>query len=243
MGIEEKVNVASATPGEEETTPKETTNVETPSTETPGKEANGGEQTPNKKTPIQARIDRMYARMKSAEAKVKETPKPKAKTPYDDDYEEEEKVVDPVKIQDIVKQTIAQENRNIRYAASERKVIENLSNILNDDGSYDFNDPFVKKYIEIGQRNPQLATMENGPELAAAMVEKELGIDYKRSRTDEANRVPSDGHISKSTTGAPRKTNSAQDVKNLSPAELNAANRTGMTPEEYVEWKNKSVIK
>jgi len=246
MGDEKQTVVTPENPAAKEevkvvTPAVETPSVETPSVETPAvgtEKTPDGEQTPNKKDPIQARIDRMYARMKRAEAKVVVQPKPTV----DDDDEDPEKV-DASKIQDIVRQTIAQESMQQQYTASEKRVIENHPNCLNDDGTYDFNDPFVKAYVEIGRRNPQLAAMENGPELAAAMVEKELGIDYKRGRTDEAGRVVSNGHTSKTTVSPPQKGNVAQLVGKLTTAELHVAKMQHLTPEEYAEAKQISVIK
>jgi len=245
MGDENKTVVTPENPAAKEkenvvTPAVETPSVETHSVETPAvgaEETPAGEQTPNKKDPIQARIDRMYARMKRAEAKVVEQPKPEV-----DDSEDEE-VTNPTKIQEIVRQTIAQEARQSKYTESEQRVIKNHPNCLNDDGTYDFNDPFVKAYVDIGIRNPQLAAMENGPELAAAMVEKELGIDYKRGRTDEAGRVVSNGHTGKTTVSPLPKGSIAQLAAKLTPKELHVAKMQHLTPEEYAEAKQISVIK
>ena len=222
-------------------------------TPTPSKkegEEEGKEVTPAPaKTSVSAeqRINRMYARLKieqskriTAENKLgaqaviaegaeevekeegEETPKPaKTLTEYD------------------VKGIIAKEKEEKDLQNVETEVLLRHPSALNDDGSFNMSDPFVAKYIEIGKRNPHLIGMKEGPLLAEAMAEKELGTGYNKGRTDEATLAAAGNNaITLKSTVKP-----APDGKvDITPDEHEAAVRFGMSDKEYVDNKGKKVV-
>ena len=196
------------------------------------------EQKTEEKVPIgvQQRINRMYARLqKEREARTTEEQKNKVKDVINNDGEVTEEEEKPL-TKDDVDRIIQERERNKEFKSVETEVLVRHPESINEDGTFNLGDPFCAKYIDIGRRNPWLATMKDGPMLAEALAEKELGSSYDKGRTDEANRHTRAGNAETmaSTTTKPAATN----VK-LSDKELHIAKRMNMTPEAYAAEKAK----
>lgn len=229
---------ATTTPAPSQTSTEQTTQ---PTTTTPATTQ------PTKISPeeTQKRINRMYARLQeerrqrlAAEARAKVQTAQTAPV-VDEGGEGEETPTSQGKTlteADVVA-VVERQERDKKFVQSEIAVFEQHPDALNEDGSFNMNSTFVQKYIEIGRRNPMLAMMENGPELAAAMADKELGIDYKKGRKDEATR-PAPGFTTSSTTApAP-----AATTTELSSAEKKIARRMGLTDAEYSVQKSSNKV-
>lgn len=199
-----------------------------------GKEEEGKEEkevlTPEKdlipKHVVEQRINRMYARLKQAESKNKA---PEGST--EDDGEEEKALT--------AKEAEAIWNRKEKekiFIENEISVIKRHPNSLKDDGTFNLEDNFTKAFIRIGRDNPELAMMPNGSLLAEAMVEKELGIGYKRGKkaaVQHGKRVAG-AHTSTSTVSK-----KAENIVKLSPIKAKIASRMRMTETEYIAYENK----
>jgi len=188
------------------------------------------------KEEAQKRIDRMYARLQVERSKRVttennyETLKNKIKV---DPETGEEIVVGPKHLTQAEAEAIWDRKENERkFKESETKVLLRHPTALNDDGSFNMNDPFTKMYIDIGRQNQSLAFMVNGPELAEAMVEKHLG---PAARPKVAAPDKSGGsHTGKSTVAV-----TAAKVTQLSDVKRKIAARMGMTEVEYIANENK----
>lgn len=198
----------------------------------------------------QKRIDRMYARMQQAkrERDALKNPAPILPTPAVtpvpasvpapvDEFGEETPAavtpVEPTMTRADVTQLLDQNKHLESFKQSEARVYLRHPEALNADGSYNMNDPFMQKWTEIGQRNPELVDMANGPELAEAQAEKELGSTYRQGRVDEATHLQNttvNNQTVMSTVPMPNRAVNAQ----LSPAQEKAAKQYGLTNEQYV---------
>lgn len=203
---------------------------------------------PQKLSPeeVQKRIDRMYARLQAekqqrlaAEARLATSRPLVTQEPVDDGEVPPATTATPLTEADI-EAVIERKERDKRIIFSETRVFERHPNALNEDGSYNLSDPFVQKYIEIGKGNPGLGLMDNGPELAEAMVDKALGIDYRKGRTDEAARIPNPANsFTTTSTTVPIPTNS---VTTLTAVEQKVARRMNMTDKEYSDYRTKNQV-
>lgn len=218
-------------------------------TPTPSKkegEEEGKEVTP---APVKAsvsaeqRINRMYARLKIEQTKrIAAENKLGAQTVIAEGTEEEgEEIPKPAATltENDVKGIIAREKEGKLFQDVETEVLLRHPSALNDDGSFNMSDPFVAKYIEIGKRNPHLIGMKEGPLLAEAMAEKELGTGYNKGRTDEATLAVAGNNAS--TLRSTVKPTPDGKV-NITPDEHEAAVKFGMSDKEYVENKGKKVV-
>jgi hypothetical protein len=208
------------------------------------------EQPKSKITPedAQRRIDRMYARLQqerrdriAVETQLKARTAPTQVSAASDPNEEgtTQPVVKPLTEADI-EAVLERKERSRKVVESELRVFEQHPSALNEDGSYNAKDPFVVKYMEVARNNPGLAMMDDGPELAAAMVDKQLGLDYRKGRVDEARRTTqtNNAHTTTSTvTPAPN----ALQIQ-LSTAEQKIARNMRMTDKEYFDSKNSSKV-
>jgi len=198
---------------------------------------------PVSKEVAQQRIDRMYARLQDerqrrmaaeALAKSKVTPI----VTEGEDGEAPKETVKPMTEADI-DAAIDRRERGRKMVESEIRVFERHPSALNDDGSFNMSDPFVQKYVEIGRLNPTLGVMDNGPELAEALADKQLGIDYRKGRKDEAVRTtnPANSFTTSSTTTPPP----ASPATTLSAGEQKVARRMSMSDKEYADFKSNKV--
>ena len=251
--------------------------IEQKSHEVPQTPETGGEQTtPEKKepevktvpaaqepekakpsVPIQERINRMYARMKSAEEENKKlktqnellqkntaTPqKPAEATDYAswDTEAVDTKGMSQEDVQRIIKEQMAQQKLREEYEAAEREVLVRHPEAVNEDGTLNMEDPFMKKYIEVGRREAYLASLRTGPILAEAQAERELGIHYKKGRVDEAQRLTQQGvdnFSATSTVGTPPVTSKVE----LNENERSIARKMGLSDEEYAHNKTSKQV-
>jgi hypothetical protein len=187
---------------------------------------------------VQKRIDRMYARLQE-ERKRRLAAEVQAKlgtsTTTTEEVIEGEEATAKILTEADVEAIVERKERGQKLITSEMSVFERHPNALNEDGSFNMGDPFVQKYMEVGRNNPGLAVMDNGPELAEAMVDKMLGVDYKKGRTDEATRTtPAANSFTTTSTVMP---SPATVGTQLSTVEQKIARRMHMTDKEYVDYK------
>lgn len=240
-----------AASGTDQTTIQKQTDqtVETQSTD--GKPTTTDTTTKPTTTPsAQERINRMYARLQAeraarekaeAEVRTSREVRPVVDAEYTDSSGENQSQSRHLTETD-VHRILTQKESQYRFMQSEFGVIERHADALNEDGTYNMNHPFVKAYVDIGRRNPQLLSMENGPELAEAMAEKELGISYTKGRKDEAVRlqtVERNAHVSTSTVASPRSTTSGVALNDV---QRKIAARMGLTEQEYKAMQNTTKI-
>ena len=202
-------------------------------------------------TPEEARkrIDRMYARLQEerrqrlaaeTQLSLRSAPQP-ATTTDEDDGEPTPPPAGTITKQD-VEAIVERRELEKRFIDSEKRVFEAHPSALNEDGSFNMSDPFVQKYIEIGKKNPMLAMIENGPELAAAFADKEMGTDFRKGRTAEAQRLanqPAGAFTTSSTAMTPPVTSDVQ----LTDGQKRVARRMGMTDKEYIDSQSSSQVK
>jgi len=182
----------------------------------------------------QKRIDRMYARLQAE--KVKHAPVVK---PQVDEFG------DPVEQKGMTREeleaTLDAREVEKQFMRNEGDVFLNHPDMLNDDGSYNLDNKYMKMYMRIGEENPQLASMVNGPKIAEAMMEKEFGLSYVKGRVDEANNLKRgtvDNYTAKSTGSPP----TSAITGKLSDAEKKVARNQGLTEAEYLANKTTSRI-
>lgn len=196
---------------------------------------------------VQKRIDRMYARLQderkqrvAVEAQL--AMKRQSITPtVDEDGEPVTPPPPPQLTQSDIDAALDRREREKKFINSEVHVFEQHPDALNEDGGFNMSSKFVQRYIELGKSNPMLATMENGPELAAAMVDKELGLDYKKGRTDEATRTtrPADSFTTSSTVAPPANLPAGE----ITATQQKVARRMGMTDKQYIDNYKSNQIK
>lgn len=196
---------------------------------------------------VQKRIDKMYARLqKEREARIKAENTvnvqqliSKHADADDDDDDDTPAPTSRGLTEADVKRILQSEKQEAEFMSVESEVLMRHPEALNDDGTFNMNDPFCQKYIEIGKRNPILATMVDGPRLAEAQAEKELGISYQKGRLDEAQNIAAahNAHTLSSTT---RPVVPSKVV--LTDQEKKIAARYKMTEEEYFESKNRKTV-
>lgn len=232
-------------------TPEQGTAGAPPTTPAPSK-TNEGQKTQEQTTQppvdeVQKRIDRMYARLQderkkrvAAEAQAKLSQRPRIES-EDQEEEAEKPQITEADVQRAAEQAIERKEKEKRFMDSEVRVFKDHPTALTADGNFNMEDPWVKRYIEIGKQNPMLAMIENGPELAAAMVDKELGVDFKKGRITEAQRSSqADQSFTTSSTVMPAP--AGAEVK-LSEVEQKIARRMGMTNKEYADGRTTNKIK
>jgi len=192
---------------------------------------------------VQKRIDRMYARLQEEHKRRMVAEARTTVTPQTTPTGEEGETVTPAPglTQADVEAVLERKETEKKFMASEMRVFEQHTDALNEDGSFNMDSQFVKRYIEVGKKNPMLAIMENGPEMAAAMVDKELHLDYKKGRTDEATRSTqaANSFTTSSTTVVPPNIPTTQ----LSETQKKVARRMGMTDAEYIAQQETSKVK
>lgn len=196
---------------------------------------------------VQKRIDRMYARLQeerkqriAAEAQIRTAPKPPATEEEDEDGGTTPPV--PTLTEADVEAVLDRKEREKKFVDSEIHVFEQHPDALNEDGSFNMSSPFVQKYIEVGRRNPMLAMMENGPEMAAAMADKEMGSDFKKGRVAEATRLGTQAvntFTTSSTTAVPPNV----PVVQLTDVQKKIAKRMGISETEYIVNQGSNQVK
>ena len=194
---------------------------------------------------VQDRINRMYARLQAEKRKnarqqvttdaqkLVTQPDKTYNVEVDGDVEGETRQVTLTAMD--VEQIIERRDAERAFEKTEAQVFARHPEAINPDGTFNMNDPFMKAYLDMGRTNPQLAQMTNGPLLAEAMVEKQIGIDYKKGRRDEAK-------VTKASNNAATLSSTTKPVNkvqvSLSPAEKKVAARMGMTDVEYAKQKS-----
>ena len=236
--VTEQGTVGATTPAPSKTNVEQTTQIitEVPVTTQPATQ-------PPKLTPeeVQKRVDRMYARLQEerkrrlvAETRLNLGTPTTATDEYAEGVTEEETTARPLTEAD-VETILDRKDLSQQIISSETHVFERHPNALNEDGSFNMSDPFVQKYIEVGRMNPALGSMPNGPELAEALVDKMLGVDYKKGRKDEATRntQTENSFTTTSTTAIPP----ISGTSSLSKIEQRIARHMHMTDQEYINNK------
>ena len=192
----------------------------------------------------QERINRMYARLKkeeSSHASTKEELDALKTSDKPDSSENGDEPAEPVTmtVEDVdkrVEETLLRREAESQFKTAETQVLLRHPTALNDDGSFNMEDPFTKAYVEVGRQNRFLLTVPNGPEIAETMVEKQLGLNYKKGREDEAGQLTK---AEEASTGVSTTKSSPQSNYNLSDAEKKVAHKSGMTEKQYFEYKSK----
>ena len=123
-----------------------------------------------------------------------------------------------------------------KFKESETIVLLRHPDAINEDGTFNINSSFTKAYIDIGRNNPNLAYMVNGPELAEAMVEKQMGFSYKKGLRDG---VTSKARVNNTHTGISTVAVVAGKITKLPDFKKRIAKRMNMTEEEYIKYENK----
>lgn len=191
------------------------------------------------KEEVQSRINRMYARLQGEKEKriIAETrldlADVKNKIRTGDEEEIEEK---PGLTRQEAEAIWDRKENERKFVESETKVLMRHATALNEDGSFNIDDAFTKSYMDIGRKNPNLAFMVNGPELAEAMVEKQLGISYKKGAQDAST---SKVNANVAHTGASTISVSATKITKLGDVEKRIATRMNMTEQQYIDYKAK----
>lgn len=197
------------------------------------------------KAEAQKRIDKMYARMKNAQAEntklktrqaIQQPAQPIAQTDEFGDIIPESK---PGLTSDDVRSIYANERETERAKDSERGVLMRHPSAINPDGTWNMNDLFAQKYLQVGYENPYLANGTKGPELAEAMAEKELGVGYRQGRIDEALNVDNSNNAFTPVSSVEVK--SGRKVE-LSIEEKQEASKHGILPDEYAKYKGKKTV-
>lgn len=222
-----------------------------------------GQKSPEKKEekPLtQEQFDKLYGEMKTAKeqsaieregrlaAEAQLGQKKELEFPY---LEEEGLPVDKdteKRFRSIVKEEIGQKEFVMTFQANENKVFEKHADMVKPDGTYDYESPKVKKYVEIGRKHPKLRNMADGPTIAMRMMESEL-VDEKIA-TEKAKALE-EGKIAENKrqtdtgrafTGAST-TEKPKDTKvKITDAEHRIAQRMRMTDEEYLNNKGRKAI-
>ena len=225
--------------GEPETPPAEEPPIEEPEEE-PAKSEDPPKEMISKEE-AQKRIDRMYARLQAERSKSTLAPSQdldtiKSKMPRQEMDEYGEPIVTPTPgftAKDAEAIWDRKEKQKL-FRESETKVFIRHSEILNEDGSFNLESTFAKEYLKIGQENPGLAWMVNGPELAEAMVEKKLGFSYKKGKVDAIvqESKKQGAHTAKSTVATP-----AKKIVKLDDVKKKIAARMHMSEQEYIDWE------
>jgi len=193
---------------------------------------------------VQKRVDRMYARLQEERKKrlaAEAFTRQPTTTTGEEEEEGETKPASTLTEAD-VEAVLERKEVEKRFISSEVRVFEQHPDALNEDGSFNMSDIFVKKYIEIGRRNPMLAAMENGPELAAAMADKELGSDFKKGRTVEATRLANQGVSNFTTTSTTTVPPNISEVQ-LTEVQKKIARRMNMSDKEYADNQGSNKVK
>jgi phage I-like protein len=201
------------------------------------------------KEEVQKRIDRMYARLQEerrqriaaeAQARINAGRTTTETVTEEESTTREEVQQKPSLTESEVEAIVERKERQKSFVSSEMRVFERHPSALNEDGTFNMSDTFVQKYMEIGRRNPGLISLENGPELAEAMADKELGIDYKKGRVDEAVRTTqqTNSHTTTSTMAIPPTTTTTE----LTPVEKKVAKHMGLTDVEYAKQRQSNKV-
>lgn len=197
---------------------------------------------------VQERIDRMYARLQKerearirAEQTIAATRSITQRSEVEEDEEEEVTQPQPAGVTTAdVEAILGRKELEKKFQGSETRVLERHPTALKDDGSFNMDDPFVKEYIEVGRKNPYLALMENGPELAESFVNQKLGIDYKKGRVDEANRTTT---VTNATTLSSTTSTPTVPSVPLTADEQTVAKKMGLTDAEYAKNKGRQPVR
>jgi len=179
---------------------------------------------------IQRRIDLMYSKLEDARPASVSTPA----VPSDDE---------PVAVtKEEIKKMLDVRDADVTFKVAERQVFTKHPTALNTDGSFNMSDPFLVEYIKVGREKPYLLDQPDGPAVAEAIVEKRLGISYKKGRVDEANQVQStvDGTPASSTTASPNTLPVNRGT--LVDVEKRIAHKQGISEAEYLKHKGSNKI-
>ena len=181
----------------------------------------------------QKRIDRMYARLQAEREKNLNTDNAlKLSDIKKTAYDEGPRPMTQVEVEAIWNR---KENEK-KFKDSEMRVLLRHPDALNDDGTFNMDSDFTKTYIETGRNNPNLAFMTNGPELAEALVEKNLGIHYKKGVQDGAISTKKVANVH---TGASTIAVTGDKIAQLPDFKKKIAARMGMTEKDYMDYEQK----
>ena len=192
---------------------------------------------------VQNRISRMYARMKKEQEKNAalnlESAKLRMKV-NNEDNEDSDTTTPPSFTQEQAEAIWDRKEKEKKFRESETKVLLRHTGALNDDGSFNMKDSFAKEYLAVGQENPGLGWMVNGPELAEAMIEKKTSISFKEGKKAGAEAAKKQTVKAKNAhTGSSTVAISAGSIMKLSGVEKKIAARMGMTEKQYTDYSKK----
>lgn len=216
--------VDETTPKVDETTPKVDETTPKPDETVPKVDDTTPKPVLVPKEEVERRIGRMYARLQEEKAKH-------VKPPETDENGE------PKPLTTAEAEAIWDRKENTKkFTESETKVLLRHPTALNADGSFNMDDPFTQAYIAVGRNNQSLCFMVNGPELAEAMVEKQLGIQFKEGIKEGTKSV---AQTNNAHTGASTIAVNASTITTLSDFKQKIARRMNMTDVEYQTYEAK----
>ena len=227
LPVEETTETVEQVSEESPVVEETTETVEAPATET----------VPKVSINVQERIDRMYARLQSERARRTtaetnlETIRETARVTSEDSTNENEGLS-----RDDIEAIRDRKEKEKQFKNSETTVLMRHTHALNNDGSFNMNSEFTRRYIDTGRRNSLLAMMENGPELAEAQVEKEMVAEISRKKVATTQHATA---VNNATTGRSTVAVSAATIVKLSDIEQKIARRMGMTSVQYADYKKK----
>ena len=185
----------------------------------------------SKKT-AQARIDRMYARLQT-EREKNARPAQAPVAPEADEYGETQQPVQKTFTRQDAEAVWDYKEKERKFKDNEATVLMRHPEALNDDGTFNMNDKFAKSYLTLGQNNPNLGFMIDGPLLAEAMIEKnspKSDPEIAKNKNKKAERA----HTAKSTVAV-----SAAKIIKMTDQERKIARRMNMSEKSYIEMKNR----
>jgi len=185
----------------------------------------------SKKT-AQARIDRMYARLQTERDK-NARPAQAPVAPEADEYGETQQPVQKTFTRQDAEAVWDYKEKERKFKDNEATVLMRHPEALNDDGTFNMNDKFAKSYLTLGQNNPNLGFMIDGPLLAEAMIEKNTPKNDPAVVANK-NKKAERAHTAKSTVAV-----SAAKIIKMTDQERKIARRMNMSEKSYIEMKNR----
>lgn len=191
---------------------------------------------------VDERINRMYARFDKTRVEnvrlTKENKELKGDTTIDDEDEPSERVG---MTEAEVSAMLDRRENDTLFRKSETRVFKEHPDAINEDGTFNKDSKFLAAYVKVGTDNPQLLTMTNGPDLAAAMVDKQLGTQFKQGRVAEAERTQT--IASDTYTAANTITNRPAASADMTDQEKVIAKKMGIKDTDYDSNKPKGLVK
>jgi len=184
------------------------------------------------KETAQARIDRMYARLQT-EREKNARPAQAPVAPEADEYGETQQPVQKTFTRQDAEAVWDYKEKERKFKDNEATVLMRHPEALNDDGTFNMNDKFAKSYLTLGQNNPNLGFMIDGPLLAEAMIEKNTPKNDPAVVANK-NKKAERAHTAKSTVAV-----SAAKIIKMTDQERKIARRMNMSEKSYIEMKNR----